>query len=252
MNNKGIELNRRVWSLFEKAGFETKPSTNDPSEEVVTLSPAKKRTVDLSAWDRTLGIKIIGWNKARKELSEALTVHFNDYSILMKEAKANSVLFVSTGKEILSDDRDYAERFGMRVWGENELRYYEALVDAIGNYAKYEIIHSFGLETKEEKNIYNVLSLHFQQPHSNSDADLFLFTITPEKLLKTCVVYRKAQQSADAYQRMVKKARLRSIRKFVTQPSSLLPPAIIVHLSEKSKWDPINNTFANQPEETGI
>jgi len=240
MSDKGAELNERVWKLFEKAGFETKPSSNDPSEATIMISPGKKRTVDLSATVQELGVKIIGWNKTRKELKESLTVHIHDYDKLKEIARANSVLFVSTEKEVSDEDKQYAAQHGMRVWGENELRYYEVVVDAIGEYAKYEIIDSLGITTAEEKSIYNVLALRFQQPYSNSGANLFLFTTTPEKLLKTCVIYRKAQGSADAYQRMVKKARLRSVKKFVTQENALLPPNIIVHFTKKVIWDPLS------------
>ncbi len=234
MPDKGSDLNKRVWSLFEKAGFKTKPNSNNPNEEVIMLSENKERTVDLVAWDEALGIKIIGENTTEKRIT--LTSYFHDYLAIKKKADADSVLFVFTGKEITDADRAYAESLEIRAWGNEELNYYEALVDAIGNYAKYEIIHSFGLRTEEEKYEHCALAIRFHQPHSSSKTNLFLFTITPEKLLKTCVIYRKAQKSAGAYQRMVKKRRLNSIRKFVTQSDALLPPNIIVHLNEKTSW----------------
>lgn len=240
MSNKGPKLNERVWTLFEAAGFHTKPSSHDPSEEVIALSPGKQRTVDLSASDETLGVKIIGWNKARRELKESLTVHFHDYEKLKEIAGANSVLFVSTEKEVSEEDKQYAEDHGMLVWGEDELRYYEVLVDAIGEYAKYEIIHSFGIRTDEEKSIHTVLALRLHQPYPQSSADFFLFTITPDKLLKTCTVLRRARGSADAYQRVLRRDRLSGIRKFVTEENALLPPNIIVHFSDRVKWDPVD------------
>jgi len=42
MSDKGAELNRRVWTLFEKAGFETKPNSNNPAEEVVILQEVRR------------------------------------------------------------------------------------------------------------------------------------------------------------------------------------------------------------------
>jgi DGQHR domain-containing protein len=53
------------------------------------------------------------------------------------------------------------------------------------------------------------------------------------------MIYRRAQGSGDAYQRMVRKARLRRVEKFVTEESALLPPNIIVHLSEKVTYSPV-------------
>lgn len=240
MPDKGSTLNKRVWSLFERAGFKTKPNSQNPAEEVITLSPGKTRTLDLSAVDDSLGIKIIGWNKARRDFTESFTVHLHDYQKLMELAGAQSALFVSTDKDLSDDDREYARQNKMRVWGKEELEYYEALVDAIGEYAKYEIIHSFGITTEEEKDIHNLLALRLHQPFSSSHTELFLFTTTPEMLLKSCVVLRRAQGSKDTYQRILQKKRLRSIRKFVTQPDALLPPNIIVHFSDNVRWEPLD------------
>lgn len=240
MKDKGSILNERVWRLFEKAGFETKPNSNNPAEEIVSLPKSKKkRTLDLFACIRNLGVKIIGENTTTSKLRESFTTYVHDFQELMKTAKANGGLFVFTGVDISEQNIQYAEQHGIRVWGEENLYYYEAIVDAIGEYAKYEIIHSFGIETKESKGVHHVLALKICQPESQSDCELFFFTATPENLLKTCVIYRKAQGSGDAYQRMLRKSRLRKIHKFVTQKYALLPPNIIVHFGEKILWDPI-------------
>jgi len=187
---------------------------------------------------KDLGVKIIGENTTG-QLGEPFTTYVHDFRELVKITKADGGLFVLTGTGVSDQDKQYAEQTRMRVWGEEELRYYEALVDAIGEYAKYEIIHSFGIETSEEKTIHNILALHIHQPYSWSDADLFLFTITPAKLLSICTVLRKARGYADAYQRILRKERLRGVSKFVTQENALLPPNIIVHFGEKVTWDPV-------------
>jgi DNA sulfur modification protein DndB len=240
MNNKGEQLNTRVWTLFERAGFTTKPGSQSPDEEEVILNGGKKRTIDLSANSRELGVKIIGENTSATRLDEPLSTYIHDTQKLVQVAKAKAGLFVLTNVDISDQDKQYAKQKGILVWGEEELQYYEAVVEAIGVYAKYEIIHSFGIRTNEEKTILHVLALRFNQPYSDSSVDLFLFTITPEKLLKTCAIYRKAQGSGQAYQRMLRRDRLQSVRKFVTQEDALLPPNIIVHFGQKVTWDPIN------------
>lgn len=240
MSSKGEALNKRIWHLFEKAGFATKPNSNDPNEETVLLSSNKKRTLDLSASDKALGVKIIGWNKSVKKLNESHTIHLHDYDVLKKKVKANSVLFVLCEDEATEETKAYAESLGMRIWGEQEIKYYEALVDAIGEYARYEIIHSFGIKTTEERNIHNVLALRYSQPYRDSTNEIFLFTISPEILLKTCTVFRKAQGSGDAYQRMVKKNRLSSVKNFVTQEEAFLPTNLIVHFNDQVTWDDID------------
>ena len=56
MASQGEQLNQRVWKLFERAGFKTEPSSNNPEEHVVHLGSGKNRTVDLSAEISDLGV----------------------------------------------------------------------------------------------------------------------------------------------------------------------------------------------------
>lgn len=249
MADKGSRLNKRVWRLFERAGFSTTPNSSNPEEHVIKLDGKKTRTVDLLAEDKTLGVKIIGWNKSG-DYSEAFTVHLHDYEKLRDISKADTVLFVSTQKEIPQADRDYAKGRGMNVWGKEELDYYETVVDTVNQYAKYEIIHALGITTEEEKLIHNVLALKLHQPLRDSGTELFVFSATPELLLKTAVVLRKASIRKDAYQRILQKKRLSQIKQFVTQVDALLPTNIIVHFGEKVRWDVLplpNRDSSNKP-----
>jgi DGQHR domain-containing protein len=240
VNNKGPELNKRVWMLFEKAGFATKPNSEDPNEEEVRLSGAKKRTIDLSAKIEELGVKIIGSNKSGKSFNGSFSAHIHDLLQLKEKSGAQAALLVATGKRLSTEDRQFAVDKGVKLWGLEELKYYEAIVDAIGNFAKYELINSFGLKTKEQTEIHHVLALRFKQPYSESKTDVFLFTLNPELLLKVCVVFRRAQGDANAYQRILRKERLGKIKNFVTKSDVLLPTNIIVHLDKNVIWHPIN------------
>jgi DGQHR domain-containing protein len=240
MADKGAALNalnNRVWILFEKAGFDTRPSSNNLTEEEVKLPGGGKRTLDLAARVKDLDVFVIGWNKAAKDLSESLTTHINDFLQLKNLVGANAVLFVATSKEVSEENRGYAAANKVTVWGESELRYYEAVVNALGVFAKYEIIHSLGIQTKEEGIVYTIPAVMFRQPFGDSSTTLFQFTMPPEKLLKTCVIYRRAQGSAAAYQRMLRHERLRSVRKFVTAQDALLPTNVIVHFGDQVSWD---------------
>jgi len=142
-SNKGAALNKRVWELFSRAGFDTQPNSSDPNEKEVTIA-GKKRTLDLLAKDEALGIKIIGWNKSGANKDVSFSTHVNDYAVIKKHLKADAVLYVSTGYELLADDIAYAKTKGDSVWNKDQLEYYEAIVNAVGKWAKYEIIHALG------------------------------------------------------------------------------------------------------------
>lgn len=240
MKDKGYKLNERVWELFEKAGFSTYPNSNNTAEKTIEIGKGKNRTIDLYAEDKDLQIKIIGWNKAKKRLQESITTHINDYAELNKKIKADAILFVSTEKEFTDEDKEYAKKYKGIIWGEKELKYYESLVETIKTYAKYEIIHSFGVITTEEQDTHTVLALKLKQPRSDSNNELFLFTITPDKLLKTCTVYRRAQGDASAYQRMLNRKRLPKIGLFLKQGDAILPVDIVLFLSEDVNYAELN------------
>jgi DGQHR domain-containing protein len=236
--DKGAQLNKRVWTLFESAGFRTEPNSGSPEEHIVQLSPNKKRPVDLYACDAALGVTIIGSNKSGG-IDGPWSGHVNDCDEIRRKAKADTALFVVTGKELSAADRGYVKDKGLCVWSDDELAYYEAVAAAIGKYAKFEIIHALGLHTKEEKNTHRVLALRLHQPNANAQTELYLLTVYPELLLRTCVIYRRANCNADAYQRMLRKNRLPRIRKFVSQTDAILPTNIIVHLAEGVTVDEI-------------
>lgn len=236
--DKGTALNRRVWRLFERAGFQTRPNSRNEAEYEVELSPGKKRPVDLYAEAPGLGVTILGSNKSGKKI-DSWTDHVSGYAELGKRAGADKVLFVITGKELSAEERQYVVGRGMCVWGEDQLSYYEAVADAIKSYAKYEIINALDLRTKDEKDTHRVLALRLRQPTGDDGKQLFMFTIAPERLLRTCVVYRRAQGNAAAYQRMLRKNRLPRIAQFVSGAGALLPTNIILHLGERVTVDDV-------------
>jgi DGQHR domain-containing protein len=249
--DKGTKLNKRVWKLFEDAGFKTKPNSQNPEEFKLTIAPGKHRTLDLFAQDESLGVKIIGWNKARSSLSESMTTHINDYAKLNEQIKADAIVFISTEKEFTDDDKAYAKKHKGTIWSENELKYYERLVETIKGYAKYEIVHSLGIETKEEQDIHTVLALRLRQPRFDSASDLYLFTITPSRLLRTCTVYRRAQGNPAAYQRMINKKRLPKIGAFLRQTEAILPTDMVLFLNEDITVSELNIDMGKLRDKSG-
>lgn len=232
---KGEDLNKRVWMLFEKAGFQTEPGSSTSAEHEIQVSPHKKIPVDLYAHDPELKVTIVGSNKSGS--LGRWTEHVTNYKALGEKANADIVMFTVTGTELDEEEKAHLRSEQVALWTEDELSYYEAVAEAIKNYAKFEIIHALGLHTKEEKETHRVLAIRLQQPTTASPTELFMFTLTPEKLLKTSVIYRRAQGNAEAYQRMLRKARLPQIRKFVSKADCILPTDIILHLSDSVTVD---------------
>jgi len=235
---KGEDLRTRIMVLFQKAGFEVTPKDKDDKEVEVEISPGKIRPIDLLAKTRGLKIMIECTGKDLK----SVTAYIHDKSKIAKTAKFDKVLLVITNKDIKKEDLDYVRKQDGEIWTEKEIRYYEAIVSAIGEWAKYEIIHSLGLHTDEEKTIHNVYALKIKQPLIDSQADIFLFSINPEFLLKTGVIFRKARSEAATYQRMLRKPRLPKIASFVSKQNAIFPVDIIVSLGDKVKSSKLDSS----------
>jgi hypothetical protein len=133
--DKGARLNKRVWTLFEKAGFKTQPNSSSTAEHEVPISSSKKRKVDLYAQDHDLGVTIVGSNKSG--LINSWSEHVNDYTEIGYKAGANKTLFVITGKELDLSDKNYAESKNACVWDKEKLGYFEEVVRSIGTFAKF-------------------------------------------------------------------------------------------------------------------
>jgi len=245
---KGPALNERVWRLFEKAGFQTEPGSHSPDEHIVVVAK-KNRPIDLYATVPDLKVKIVGSNKSGSIKGWSKELH--DLRAVANTAKANAALFVVTGKRLEDDNRSQATDLDITVWDEQQLEYFEAVADAIGKYAQYEMIHSLGIATSEEKDIHRVLAIQIEQPISDSPVQLYMFSTSPERLLRTCTVYRRAGGHADAYQRMLRRDRLPNIRKFVSGPTAILPTNIVLALSDNVEVQPLKQKkFADQKGQT--
>lgn len=244
MQDPGGELNTRVWRLFSRAGFETRPNEQNSAEEAIVLSPGQTRPVDLVAAVEGLGVTIVGQNTISRNLGISKTAYIHDVQELITARNAQAGLIVWTNIEASAEEIQYAKDRRITIWGKDELNYYETVADTVGDYAKYEIIHSLGIRTNEEAQTYKTLALRLNQPKTTGQFAVYQFTINPHNLLRTAVVYRRAQGNAEAYQRMLQKSRLPKIRRFVSAADSILPTNIIVHLGDTVIFDPLQNQEA--------
>lgn len=230
-------LEERVRLLFKQAGFDV-----GDKEEVVMLQGGRKhRTVEIGITIGKDSLKILIECKGGKQKKLQITNLVNDYLEIKKRAKADKVIFVIPDREIEDGDRDYINEKNMALWDLNKLKYYEILANTIKDYARYEIIHALGLKTGEESNVHHVLALRIAQPLSSSDQKIFLFSITPENLLKTAVIFRRAaEEKKRAFQRLLKKSRLSQIGRYVSNTDALLPTDIVVALPDEVEVTPID------------
>jgi DNA sulfur modification protein DndB len=238
--DEGTALNARVGKLFEDAGFETEPNSKSPKEHEIELDDGIRKPVDLYARERALKITIVGSNKSGARI-DGLYDHIAGLKELRSASKADAVLFVATGRELNERELRYFRRNKITVWTERQLHYYEALVLAIGAYAKYEIIYSMEIRTADQKIKITVPAVALKQPRlvGPSSVELYAFTLPAVTLLEISSVLRRARTNAFTYQRILSRERLPRIAEFLKKSSAILPTCIVAHLSDEAAVEPM-------------
>ncbi|MBN3032512.1 MAG: DGQHR domain-containing protein [Candidatus Saganbacteria bacterium] len=225
---KDEELRSKVLNILNMAGFKTIPKKPGDKGEYIVKCAGKSKPVDI--WIDYDGLKIIFECTGEKDFS--ISAFVADKMAVAEQAKAKLVLVI-TQKDIDEENRGFIKNQGISLWTKKELDYYDAIVGTIGEWARHEIIHFLGLETKEDKDVTNVLSLKIKQPLKTSKDDVYLFAFPPERLLKTAVIFRKAVGESTTYQRILDKTRLPGIAKYLVKNDILFPVDLIVSLSDK-------------------
>lgn len=116
---------------------------------------------------------------------------------------------------------------------ENDLAYYEKLVSQIGTAARYQLLADL-LAGR------TIPGLELTVPAIKTKMGKFIaytFSVRPEYLLKIAFVSHRAKgkpSDIDAYQRMLKKSRLNSIRQYISE-GGVFPTNIVVNIAQ-SKW----------------
>lgn len=116
---------------------------------------------------------------------------------------------------------------------EKDLEYYEQLVAQVGFAARYQFLADV-LEGRA------IPGLEITVPAIRAKMagfTAYTFGVSPDYLLKIAFVSHRARGAAsdiDAYQRMLKKGRLRSIRRYITD-GGIFPTNIVVNISD-SRW----------------
>lgn len=191
---KGEILRTKILNIFKNAGFTT------TKEHPVNVD-GKIKPIDILATHNNISIMVSCTGE--KDITFSEFVH--DNLAVAQKAKVNKLLLVRTISEVDKENRDFAANKDISLWTEKEIAYFESVVDAIGEYGKYDIISFLGLKTKEEEPVLQILALKLNQPLKDSNNEIYLFVLSPESLLKTAVVFRRAIGEATTYQRLLNK-----------------------------------------------
>lgn len=171
---------------------------------------------------------LANYRASRDHFNKAVKDHFSTIP-------RRSTLFVICTHQVLltETDRAQADDAGMPILTEHDLAYYETLVSQIGTAARYQLLADL-LAGR------TVPGLELTVPAIKTKMGKFVaytFSVLPEYLLKIAFVSHRAKgkpSDIDAYQRMLKKSRLNSIRQYISE-GGIFPTNIVVNIAA-SKW----------------
>lgn len=124
----------------------------------------------------------------------------------------------------------YSKSRKIFILDNNIINYYLNLQEAIGKYAKYNLLAELEIKPEKEERI-NIPAL-FTEVGPQKKYLLFIFFITASDLLKISYVARRELGHESFYQRMIKKSRLNEIAKYI-QKGKIFPNSIIVALNDE-------------------
>lgn len=244
-----VLLEDRVWTLLYKMGF-THLSGDGGAKLLLAAnnSDGPANQIDVVGVDSEVALAV----ECKTQLQPKKNTQFPSFLTrhsAIRQNFANSVhkqfkidhkripvLALFTENFILSDnDIERAKCDKIILFNENDLTYYEQLVNHLGPAAKYQ----FFADMLPGKPIHG-LTVKIPAVRSKMGKyTCYNFTIAPEYLLKIAYVSHRLKGKAsdvDTYQRMVKKSRLRSIREYISK-DGIFPTNLVISFENKNHLD---------------
>jgi DNA sulfur modification protein DndB len=240
-------LEDRVWTLMYRMGFGHLSGAGGASQRLNSSDVSSpENQIDVVAIDDEICLAVECKSSEKpKKFADFSTVLAKHLSLKDKFSRAVGLQLAVPHKRvsrfavwtmniIVSDnDKSRAATANVTLLDDKDLEYYEQLVGQVGAAARYQfladVLQGRGIPGLEIK----VPAIRAKIGGSVS----YSFSISPEYLLKIAFVSHRSRGKAsdiDAYQRLLKKSRLKSIRQYITE-GGIFPTNIVVNVAD-SRW----------------
>ena len=229
-----------VWMIFYKMGFtyiNKKPITFDIHNDFYN----KEKTVDIVVMDdeTCLLIDCVASDEFNKitSFSEKIIDMSNSFRFLCgdireKYGDKKFKYILATYNYLLNDfDKNTIIEKKIAWFDEENVNYYNALVDHLGSAARYQLLGNLFSKSTIKGMDERIPAIEGKM----GNVTYYSFLIEPERLLKIGYVLHRSKANHDqmpTYQRLIKKDRLKSIREFVNN-GGYFPNSIIVSIDNK-------------------
>ena len=235
----------RVWAMLAKLGWTWMNEDRQFRLRHTKIDTDKGKQVDVFVADAETALFVECKSAAeRRPASPSFAQDIHEISDIRKGVndslrkafggkRKTAWLFFTRNYRVSETDQDRFRQRNIFHIPEDELLYYEQLATHLGPVAKYQLIgRLFEGQTIPELDT-RIPALRAKV----AGRTMYLFLIEPELLLKVGYVLHRTSAIAsdlDRYQRLVSRARLREIRRYIVQEGGFFPNSVIVNIRSKS------------------
>ena len=254
----------KVWCVFAQLGFKFLNRERNYAIPYDKKDPKLSKTINVFARDEESAIYIEcmsskerGLGNFEKELELWKCIKGgveNSIKQLFPNDKPKTKFILATENKTLSeDDKQRLDTVGGVHFDEEAIDYYLKMFSQIGIAARYQLLGAL-FEGSEIPDLDNKIPA-IQGKMGNHI--YYSFSIEPSKLLKIGYVLHRSKANKNmmpTYQRIIKKARLKSVSEFVDD-GGFFPNSIIINLESKSnklQFDPANTQVPTAISKVGV
>lgn len=142
------------------------------------------------------------------------------------------IIFATNNYGISDEDKARMESAQIAHFDERTISYYQGLVKHLGTSARYQLLGNL-FARQDIAGMDNRIPAIRGKMGGHT---YYSFSIEPEKLLKIGYVLHHSEADRDTmptYQRLIKKSRLNSVRKFINEDHGYFPNSIIISIDTK-------------------
>ena len=141
-------------------------------------------------------------------------------------------IFATNNYVLNHEDEERLKASDIAYFNEHTISYYQELVKHLGSCARYQLLANLFAHAKIKGMENKIPAIRGQM----GGHTYYSFSIEPEKLLKIGYVLHRSEANSNmmpTYQRIIKKSRLKSVRKFINDDKGYFPNSIIISIDTK-------------------
>ena len=235
----------RVWTILAKMGFTVMNDKGFRLPYVDDESIPGKQIDVFAADDETIIVvecksaEVMKKAHFSKELNEYDKVISGGNKVLKKALSDKHkirYIFATNNINLSDNDRSRLKELQMFHFNQDDINYYEQLLNTVGSAAKYQLLARLFKDVDIPAFENKIPAIRGKMGGSH----YYSFSMEPDKLLKiSYILHRVNVNNADrGYQRLVKRGRLKEIEEFING-GGYFPNSIIININTK-KDEPLN------------